>query len=96
MGGRDKSGLGPVSAKMRARVTQPRWGCSPLAPFPRVARASQPWALIQNPVGIPGKAVTARGLLSLVQDQLWDREARFFKVMRHEKAATNHYGNTGE
>jgi len=32
---------------------QPRWGCCIAPPVPRVARSSQPWALIRNPVGIP-------------------------------------------
>src|SRR5688572_12439904 len=31
---------------------QPRWGCGRDGGFPRVARASQPWALGRNPVGI--------------------------------------------
>ena len=31
---------------------QPRWGCGLEARFPKVARASQPWALCRNPVGI--------------------------------------------
>ena len=30
---------------------QPRWGCDLLPTFPRVARASQPWALGHSPVG---------------------------------------------
>src|SRR2546426_8853970 len=35
--------------------TQPRWGWAlGRRSFPRVARASQPWALRRNPVGIPG------------------------------------------
>jgi hypothetical protein len=34
------------------RQTQPRWGCRNLQRTPRVARASQPWALRRNPVGI--------------------------------------------
>ncbi|MEI7901940.1 MAG: glycosyl hydrolase family 65 protein [bacterium] len=29
-----------------------------------------------------------------VQDQLWDPEAKFFNVMRHEKVPTNQYGNS--
>jgi hypothetical protein len=29
-----------------------------------------------------------------IQDQLWDSEAKFFKVMRHENAPTNQYGNS--
>ena len=36
---------------------QPRWGCLPSAMFPKVARASQPWALRRNPVGIRQLAV---------------------------------------
>ena len=31
---------------------QPRWGCWVAAWFPRVARASQPWAWSRNPFGI--------------------------------------------
>jgi hypothetical protein len=31
---------------------QPRWGWQPPHRFPRVARASQPWALSRNPFGI--------------------------------------------
>ena len=31
---------------------QPRWGCGFVDRFPRVARASQPWAGGRNPVGI--------------------------------------------
>ena len=31
---------------------QPRWGCVHLRVFPKVARASQPWALSRNPFGI--------------------------------------------
>ena len=41
---------GAVS-RLRQRP-QPRWGCCVATPVPRVARASQPWALIRNPVGI--------------------------------------------
>jgi hypothetical protein len=36
----------------------------------------------------------AEQLRKRVQDQLWDPDAKFFKVMRHEKAPTNQYGNS--
>src|ERR1039458_9431600 len=42
------TGLRPVSTVQ----PQPRWGCFPLSRFPKVARASQPWALSRNPFGI--------------------------------------------
>ena len=42
------TGLRPASAS----GSQPRWGCGSGARFPRVARASQPWASSRNPVGI--------------------------------------------
>src|SRR5258705_10477572 len=34
---------------------KPRWGFAFLIRCPRVARPSQPWALLRNPVGIQGK-----------------------------------------
>ncbi|MEI6781602.1 MAG: glycosyl hydrolase family 65 protein [Verrucomicrobiota bacterium] len=36
----------------------------------------------------------AEQLRKRVQDQLWDPAAKFFKVMRHEKAPTNQYANS--
>jgi len=42
------TGLCPVTASK----TQPRWGWPTPPAFPRVARASQPWALGRNPFGI--------------------------------------------
>ena len=42
------TGLRPASAS----GAQPRWGCGSVARFPRVARASQPWASSRNSVGI--------------------------------------------
>src|SRR6266446_5049115 len=33
-------------------MPQPLWGCEPSVTFPRVARSSQPWALLRNPFGI--------------------------------------------
>src|SRR5213075_2816347 len=33
-------------------MPQPRWGCESSVTFPRVARSSQPWALLRNPFGI--------------------------------------------
>ena len=42
------TGLRLIGSKM----PQPRWGCDPLRPLPRVARSSQPWAGGHNPVGI--------------------------------------------
>ena len=45
------TGLRPAAAA----GAQPRWGCGSSGLFPRVARASQPWALWRNPVGFsPG------------------------------------------
>ena len=42
-----------VSASVNVRrVSQPRWGCCFARFLPRVARASQPWALGRNPFGI--------------------------------------------
>jgi hypothetical protein len=38
----------------------------------------------------------ARHLQKLVQDNLWDSEAKFFKVFRDESAPTNQYNNTAE
>jgi hypothetical protein len=38
----------------------------------------------------------ARHLQKLVQDKLWDSEAKFFKVLRDESAPTNQYNNTAE
>src|SRR5258708_3116710 len=35
--------------------SQPRWGCCFSRFLPRVARASQPWALLRNPFGIQRK-----------------------------------------
>src|SRR6266542_2619099 len=35
--------------------SQPRWGCCFARLLLRVARSSQLWALLRNPVGIPGK-----------------------------------------
>jgi hypothetical protein len=37
--------------------------------------------------------VEADQLRTRVQAQLWDPEAKFFKVLRHEKVPTNQYGN---
>ena len=37
---------------MAPDAPQPRWGCGSLLPFPRVARASQPWASSRNPFRI--------------------------------------------
>src|SRR6266446_6565498 len=34
------------------RGRNPRWGCETSAGQPRVARSSQPWALLRNPFGI--------------------------------------------
>ena len=45
------TGLWPVGTG-GAEGPQPRWGCGVIARFPRVARASQPWAGGRNPVGI--------------------------------------------
>jgi len=39
-------------ASFPPNMPQPRWGCSISSSVPRVARAVQPWALRQNPVGI--------------------------------------------
>jgi hypothetical protein len=36
----------------------------------------------------------ANGLKQLVQDQLWDTEAKFFKTMRHKKVPVNQYENS--
>src|SRR5207249_11106692 len=33
-------------------MPQPLWGCESSVTFPRVARSSQPWALLRNPFGI--------------------------------------------
>src|SRR6185436_11368666 len=33
-------------------MPQPLWGCESSVTFPRVARPSQPWALLRNPFGI--------------------------------------------
>jgi outer membrane protein, multidrug efflux system len=38
--------------RVSAGEPQPRWGCLRSTAFPRVARASQPWAWSRNPVGI--------------------------------------------
>jgi len=49
------AGMAPNPNGVVSRVRQmpqPRWGCCVATPVPRVARASQPWALIWNPVGI--------------------------------------------
>jgi hypothetical protein len=31
---------------------QPLWGCELITVLPKVARSSQPWALLRNPFGI--------------------------------------------
>ena len=46
-----------------AAKPQPRWGCPVPCTFPKLARASQPWALCRNPFRIPFFLVA---LLSLV------------------------------
>ena len=43
-----------ASVKVNSR-SQPRWGCCFARLLPKVARSSQPWVLLRNPVGIQGK-----------------------------------------
>src|SRR6266851_8128118 len=45
---------------------QPRWGCEHRPPLPRVARPSQPWALLRNPFGI----LSSRRLLQFLNQLL--------------------------
>ena len=49
--------------------TQPRWGWILGGRFPRVARASQPWALGRNSVGIPCQTHTGTALISALRSK---------------------------
>src|SRR5438105_7102413 len=42
----------PIEVAGPNRRSQPRWGCAWADCIPRVARSSQPWAELHNPVGI--------------------------------------------
>src|SRR5205814_119150 len=73
--------------------TQPPWGCAPGRRFPRVARASQPWALGRNPVGIPGLGSGVQNffgnLLPVFPLRLWRMAAAWSLLARFATIAAS-------
>src|SRR5438552_14104871 len=67
---------GVVTSGANSPKPKPRWGFALLIRCPRVARASQPWALLRNPVGIREKAF----FLNLICVLMHPQRKNFWRV----------------
>ena len=79
-------------------MPQPRWGCESSVALPRVARSSQPWAELHNPVGIEDMGnvqrlagAFARGSLAPPPHRMLASRAYFAKLTRDECAEASKF-----